>query len=284
MLKEFVVVSWHGHTGDAGIPAVVNEVWEAKRRPGVGPGSNVDACVLDAAGKLVSWWNAMAPRPAGGRGGGMQGDALVRHWKDSLGEARRSLGLGAAGEARPVVLPGLPDGADSGVRVFTRLDDPGMPAYNAPVVELVAMGADAWKPLARPAKAGTVDAAACLPWLSKMFPGGVMERTDPDTKKVYEITGATGTLTLEPAGSAGESRFALLRGRVTLTDSGGGGFSFSGELQVVVEFRGNAAVPASLRGVFEGRYPRKGPQGSGGFEFDLTGVFEGVFAEGKDRR
>ena len=162
----------------------------------------------------------------------------------------------------------------SGIRVFTRLNDRGMPAYYAPVVELVPFAEEDWTTLALPKSKRTLDASKLLPWLSKMFPGGVMERTDPVTKFVYVVTGATGELTMEPAGTRGESRFALLHGKVTLTDSGGGDFSFSGELRVVLEFRGEAAVPASLKGVFEGKYPRKGPQGSGGFEFDLTGVFE----------
>ncbi|KAF0244863.1 MAG: hypothetical protein FD180_2165 [Planctomycetota bacterium] len=274
MLKEFVVVSWHGHRDDANLPAVVQEVWSAKFKPGAGNGqqSNVDACVMDAGGKIVRKWDAMAKGP-GPRDRGNPGDsATAVRWRENLAEARKALGLGEPEAPRPVKLPGLPEGAASGIRVFTRLDDRGMPAYYAPVVELVPMASEDWALLALPAKPAKLDASAFLPWLSKMFPGGVMERTDQQTKQVYDVTGAKGELVLEPAGANGETKFALLHGKVTLTDSGGGEFSYSGELRVVVEYRGGKV--AGLKGIFEGTYPRKGPQGSGGMVFDLTGVFE----------
>ncbi|MEK7468488.1 MAG: hypothetical protein AAB074_13845 [Planctomycetota bacterium] len=274
MLKEFVVVSWHGHRDDKDIPEVVQEVWAAKFKPGPGGGqqSNVDACVLDAQGKLVRKWDAMTPRKSGGRPEPLTGGALAGHWRDNLAEARKTLGLGEPGEPRPVKLPGLPEGTDSAIRVFTRLNDKGMPAYYAPVVEVVPMETEDWALLAVPAKPAKLEASAFLPWLSKMFPGGVMERTDQVTKKVYDVTGAKGELLLEPAGVKGELKFALLHGNVTLTDSGGGEFSYSGELSVVVEYRGGKV--AGLKGTFEGRYPRTSPQG--GREFDITGVFERV--------
>lgn len=266
------MASWHGHRDDEGIPEAVQEVWRAKFRPGAGGGTNVDVCVLDDGGKVVRTFGAI---PAPGRGpgkGDFRGDAVVNHWKTEVAAARETLGLGEAGEPRVVALPALPEGADGGIRVFTRLDDPGMPAYNAPVVEVVAMTEAAWDAFARPEKAVTLDASALLPWLSKMFPGGVMERTDPETKRVYDVTGAEGDLTFEPAGAKGESRFALIRGVVTLTDSGGGTFSWKGELRVVLEYRGEA--PPVLRGVFEGIYPRKSPNGER--EFPITGVLESV--------
>ncbi|MCE9584615.1 MAG: hypothetical protein K8T20_19160 [Planctomycetes bacterium] len=271
------MTAWHGHRDDEGIPAPVAELWKAKFRPGAPQGSNVDVAVLDSKGATVRTFGALAPSPGPGRGGSdLRGGAVAKWWRQELGEARKTLGLDEPGDARAVSLPGLPAGVDSGIRVFTRLNDRGMPAYYAPVVELVPFAKEDWTSLARPKKERTVDASKFLPWLSKMFPGGVMERTDPVTKFVYEVTGATGDLAYEPAGTKGESRFALLHGKVTLTDSGGGDFSFSGELRVVLEFRGDAAVPVSLKGVFEGTYPRKGPDGSGGFEFELTGIFESV--------
>lgn len=261
------MASWHGHRDDGDIPEPVQEVWRAKFRPGAGGGTNVDVCVLDDAGKVVRAFGAI---PAQGRGpgkGDFRGDAVVNHWKTEVAAARATLGLGEAGEPRAVTLPA---GADGSLRVFTRLDDPGMPAYNAPVVEVVE-NID-WEAFARPAKPVTVDASICLPWLSKMFPGGVMERTDPETKRVYDVTGAEGDLTFEPAGAKGESKFAFLHGVVTMTDSGGGGFSWKGELRVVLEYRGDG--PPTLRGIFEGIYPRKGPNGDR--EFPITGVFESL--------
>lgn len=268
------MASWHGHRDDEDIPPVVQEVWAAKFKPGAGQASNVDACVLDPEGRLVRRWDAMAPRDGRGRGEDLRGDPIPRHWKENLAEARKALGLGDPGKPREVSLPALAEGLRSGIRVFTRLRDPGMPAYAAPVVELVPMGEEDWALLARPEKGASLEASALLPWLSAMYPGGVMERTDPDTKFAYRVTGAKGTLALEPAGEKDGAAFAFLHGRVTLTDSGGGDFSYSGELRVVIEYRDRKA--ASLKGVFEGRYPRQGPKGKGGFEFDLTGIFESV--------
>lgn len=267
------MTSWHGHRDDQDIPEVARAVWKKKFQPGGGGGSNVDACVLDSKGSLVRAFDAMPVRRDGG-GVKLHGSSLAEFWKAELGEARTALKLKAPGEARPVKLPGLPDDAKSGMRVFTRLYDNGMPAYAAPVVEVVTMDAAAWTPLAIPLKPRPVDPMDLLPWLSKMFPGGVMERTDQETKRVYDVTGATGELTLSPAGASSGIRYSLLQGRVALTDSGGGGFEFGGDLSLVLGYPPDASEAESARGFLEGTYPRRTPQGDRVFR--LVGVFEGL--------
>jgi len=276
-LDGFVVASWHGHRDDASIPDPVRALWALKFQPNAGPGSNVDVCVLDPDGRFVCGFDSL-PFHGGGRGSGgpdLHGDGVARHWTAELKAARVAMKMADPGAPRAVVLPGLPEGVASGLRVFTRLDDPNMRAYYAPTIEVVPMDAAAWKPLALPSMVVPVDAGALLPWLSRMYPGGVMERTDPTTKRVYDVTGAAGTLALSPAGAGGGARFAVLEGRVTLTDSGGGDFSYAGELRAVVSYREGTDVPVSLRGVFEGTYPRLGP-GRERRVFPITGVFESL--------
>lgn len=271
------MASWHGHRDDASLPDPVRALWALKFQPNAGPGSNVDVCVLDADGRFVCGFDSL-PFHGGGRGSGgpdLRGDAVARHWAAELEAARASMKMSDPGPLRAVALPGLPDGVASGLRVFTRLDDPNMRAYYAPTVEVVPMAAAAWKPLAQPSTVVPVDAAVLLPWLSRMYPGGVMERTDQTTKRVYDVTGAAGTLALSPAGAAGGVRFAVLEGRVTLTDSGGGDFAYAGELRAVLTYRDRAESPDSLRGVFEGSYPRLGP-GRERRMFPITGVFESL--------
>ena len=153
----------------------------------------------------------------------------------------------------PLALPQL---EEPGIRVFVQLLDDRMRAYRAPVVEAVALGKDDWKVLEYPRKKRNVDAGKLKKWLSQVYPPGVMERTSQQTKKVYQISKVEGDLVLAPAGSNGKTRYALLSGRVKLTDEGPGDFSYEGELEIVLTYGSTQAKVASLKGVFDGIYPR----------------------------
>src|SRR5262249_61588219 len=74
---------------------------------------------------------------------------------------------------------GLPDlkaldsGAPAGVRLFIRQDEPGNAVFSKlPVVEVVPMKADDWKPLAFAAKGKEVEAEALKNWLVWPYPAG----------------------------------------------------------------------------------------------------------------
>lgn len=269
-----IVSAWHGHRDDADLPSAVRKVWAEKFAPGRGRGaqSNVDVAILDASGDVLRWFDSL--EHVGGRLE-LRADRVEAHWKRHLGEARAALELPATVEAGMTVrLPASLPGA-SGVRVFAWLEDPRMPAYAAPTVEVVAMTDADWAPLAAPTKESKLAAAVALAWLKQVYPPGVMERTDQQTKYPFTIARAEGELTLAPAGTRDGVTFSLLTGRVTLFDTGGDGFSFRGDLTVVLEHEVERTTPTSLRGVFEGTYPRAaGPRGRR--EFPMRAVFESL--------
>lgn len=276
-LRPFIVTSWHGHRFDPDVPDVVQAVWRSKFRPSPdGPRqSNVDLAVLDSSGRLVHHFDGFArPRIDGPRVNPGQGGRFRPQRPEGLAEytarqvqrsvrrlprtdRRRVRGSWQRADLR---LPDLKStdstGSLPGIRVFVRLMDDRMKAYQAPVVEVVPLSADDWQVLAYPLRTREVDARKLSKWLTQIYPSGVMERTDPRTKKVYKIKSTEGTLTLSPAGSDQRLRYAVLEGEVELTDQGSDGFSYRGKLQVVLSYRVGETQARSLRGVFDGIYPR----------------------------
>src|SRR5262249_37855558 len=125
---------------------------------------------------------------------------------------------------------GLPDlkaaaqGTPAGVRLFIRQDDPSNSiASKLPVVEVVAMKPDDWKPLAYDAKGKEIEAEALKSWLVWLYPAGIRAA---DEKKLFQKF--SGTLKLEPAGSDGKNRHATLRGKVSLAKGGDTESAFEG--------------------------------------------------------
>jgi hypothetical protein len=254
----FVVTSWFGHRNDEKIPSVVREVWARKFRPRRSQRgtrqSNVDFAVLDARGKLVHWFDAVGStryaRPT---------DLVTNTLKQLRLGASRIRSLGGPIRPRTANLLKLPDAAPgkSGVRVFVRLDDRLMPAYRLPVVEFVDLSARDWLSLQWPQQPRTVDASVLKKWLAEVYPPGVMERVDRKTKKAFSISSISGSLSLKAAVPDADARYAVASGRVRLGDSGGDGFAFEGDLDLVLTYaRDNPAVQ-TMRGVFRGTYPRR---------------------------
>ena len=251
-LQPYIVTSWHGHRNDANIPAAVKTVWRRKFQPPRGGfqqrQSNVDLALLNSEGVLVHTFDA-AQHEQYGRGGIQQ--FTVRE----LSRAAPFLGLGKApAKERPVKLPTL--GGQRGLRVLISLRDDRMRAYRAPGVEVVPTTKADWKPLAWPAKERTVKASALKSWLSQIYPPGVMERTNPQTKVVYAIKFTEGDLKLTPIPAADGKRQAILRGVVRLTDEGPDDFNYQGIVEVVLTYKNGEATPRTLRGYFDGLYPR----------------------------
>ncbi len=249
-------MSWHGHRDDPKLPKPVREVWRRKfgNRRDKNRQSNVDLAVLDSKGELVHWFDGFRRVEPRGFGGGQKRESLASYTERELQIAL--LGLDPAEireEKHPLVLPGLDE---PGIRVFVQLLDDRMRAYRAPVVEAVALAKADWKVLEYPRKKRTVDAADLEKWLSQVYPPGVMERTSQQTKKVYQISKVEGSLTLEPAGSSGKTRYAILSGQVKLTDEGPDDFSYEGQLEIVLTYGSSQARVVSLKGIFDGIYPR----------------------------
>lgn len=255
-LRPFIAASWYGHRDDRDIPDPIREVWRQKfkDRRAKNKQSNVDLAVLDSSGKLVHWFDGFRRiKPQGFRGGQKReslGDYTVRELQIAL----LGIDLKEIREKKhPLVLPGL---EGPGIRVFVQLLDDRMRAYRAPVVEAVALAKADWKALEYPHKKRTVDAGDLEKWLSQVYPPGVMERTSQQTKKVYQISKVEGSLTLEPAGSSGKTRYAILSGQVKLTDEGPDDFSYEGQLEIVLTYGSSQAKVISLKGAFDGIYPR----------------------------
>jgi hypothetical protein len=255
-LVSFRVTSWHGHRNDADQPAAVRSVWRDKFRPGAGRPperqSNVDLAVLDASGRVVYAFDAFPQ----GRALAPGRDRLARY---TVQELRRAVELlqedPPRTEQHPLQLPTLKEG-QSGVRVMVRLMDERMRAYAAPVVEAVALEAADWAPLDWPARTRDVSPSDLLPWLSQVYPPGVMERTDPKTKFAYGVASVSGSLTLKPLSPKSGQRRALLAGKVQFTDEGPDEFRYSGDLEILLTYAPDSAKVVSLRGWFEGIYPR----------------------------
>lgn len=253
-LHPFIVTSWHGHRNDLDIPRVVREVWrekfDSRNRRGPARQSNVDLAVLDSKGRLVHWFDAFH------REDYRQRESLAQYTAHELKKTTDWLRLDSVRPQRRTLK--LPDvgGQSRGVRVFVSLKDNRMAAYRAPVVEVVALTEQDWKPLVWPDEPRTVDAAVLKSWLSQVYPPGMMERTNPWTKEVYKIKLVEGNLLLVAAGSHDRRRYAVLDGTVRLTDEGRDEFSYDGRLQVVLTYNSEDSCVKTLRGVFDGIYPR----------------------------
>lgn len=277
-LTPFIVSSWHGHRGDPDLPDVVRQVWQDKfrsqrqpPRPGPAPGrrqpahSNVDIAIVDPEGNLVHWFDAFPP----GRGPGRN---IARATLDQLQVAHDLLELSGSTDVAPLRLPDLVEGR--GIRAMVTLHDERMPAYAAPVVENVPLQPGDWQALAWSERETTVEAGDLFAWLSQVYPPGVMERTDPRSKEAFRIERVNGRLSLTPAGRNDRHRFMRLTGRIRLQDQGKDGFSYEGDLAVVLAYPLDHPLPVGLQGFFEGQYPRYDRMQGRTRSIPLTAVFE----------
>ncbi len=234
----------------------MQEVWRRKfgNRRAKHRQSNVDLAVFDSSGKLIHWFDGFRPSEAVGFRGPQKRESLGDYTARELQIALLGIDLAEIREKKhPLALPQL---EEPGIRVFVQLLDDRMRAYRAPVVEAVALAKADWKVLEYPRKQRNVDAGKLKKWLSQVYPPGVMERTSQQTKKVYQISKVEGELTLEAAGSNGKTRYAILSGQIKLTDEGPGDFSYEGKLEIVLTYGSTQTKVLSLKGVFDGIYPR----------------------------
>lgn len=223
--------------------------------------------MLDSSGHVVHWFDGFAHDDFGRR------ESLARYTERELRFARSKLNLDALPlRNNPLILPDLKQ--SRGIRVFVQLLDKRMTAYQAPVVEVVPLETEDWKVLEWPQAERTVEAATLSKWLSQVYPPGVMERTDPQSKMAFRIKEVSGTLSLIPAGSDGALRYAVLSGNVRLTDEGSDGFHYDGELQVVLTYASDERSVHSLRGVLEATYPRYDRAADRNFRIPLQAAFE----------
>lgn len=273
LLQPFLVTYWYGHRDDDPPPEIRDYVFGRGSGPGPVRGtSNVKLLVLDPQGRFVDAFDSM---PGRGSPGPMH-ETMPRYFAERLRRVRDQLELSTAKTtSRRVQLP-EPEGDARAVRVFVRLDDPGMPAYYAPVVEVATPGDEAWESLEFPSKRRTLSAGVLKSCFRQVYPPGVMERQNKQTMYQWRIAEAEGTLTLEPAGADGRTRYALLGGKVRLTDEGSDGFSFDGTFTAVLTYDPSHPSPRSLRGTFEAVYPRQDRARGVVRRFPLTAILESL--------
>jgi hypothetical protein len=206
--------------------------------------------VLDPKGQVVHAFHGLP----GGRK--EAGPARSDHQAE-IQKARAKLQLPEAKPARNEGPPkGLPDlqalgsGAPGGVRLFIRQDDPKNSVFSKlPVVEIVSMTPDDWKPFVFAPKGKEIEADVLKRWLVWLYPAGIRAA---DEKKPFQKF--HGKLKVDPAGSDDKFRYALLRGQVLLAKGGDTESAFEGQLEAVLTYRLDAAEVQSVRGVIEGVY------------------------------
>lgn len=269
-LQPFIVTSWHGHRNDTDLPKPVRDVWNWKFQVlGDTRQSNVDLAVLDPDGRVMHSFDAFERFPL------RQDESLAEY---TARELKRGLGLLDLAEIparnNPLRLPDL--NGKRGIRIFVTLKDDRMRAYRAPIVEVIPMNTADWQLLKYPQQPRELQARELHKWLSQVYPPGVMERTDPRTKKVYAISSTEGTLSLSPATGTATMQQATLAGQVQFRDEGNDGFSYQGHLQVVLTYPIDKQQPNSLRGVFEGVYPRRDRFQGRNRQVPLEAVFESI--------
>jgi len=305
-LQPYIVTSWHGHRDDPDIPEAVRRVWQQKYaaghkpRPGKrqnmpsdGPQdqrqrqSNVDIVILDAEGNLVHWFDAARPASwkeqgrfgkRSRRGKKNQRDpwSLAKYTAAQLKLASSKLGLDSRHryKLRPVTLPQL-DGTPA-IRILCTLEDDRMRAYSTPTVEVVPINAVHRSLLAWSDQKRTVDAGELRSWFSQVYPPGIMERTNPQTKEVYRIKSVEGTLTLAPAGYSSGYRLMVLTGTIGLTDEGEDNFRYDGRLEILLAYPEESPNFSAVKGVFEGIYPRWDRMHNRRRNIPLRAVFESI--------
>jgi hypothetical protein len=247
LLKPFVVTAAHSGKDDLGdLEPAIREIFIKSELSKDPKRFNVFMFVLDAKGRVVHEFHGLPGK----------GDGRSDHQAE-IQKARALLKLPEAKPGKEEGAPkGLPDlkamapGAPAGVRLFIRQDDPSNSITSKlPVVEIVSMEADDWKPLAFAAKGRDIEAEVLKNWLVRLYPAGIRAA---DEKKPFQKF--SGTLKLEPAGSDEKFRYALFRGKVVLTKGGDAESAFEGQLELVLTYRMDEAEVQSVRGVVEGTY------------------------------
>jgi hypothetical protein len=247
LLKPFLLVTAHSGKEDLGdLEPAVREVFTQSDLSKDPKRFNVFMFVLDATGRVVHEFHGL---PGNGPG--------RSDHREEIKKARALLKLPQAKPGKAEGPPkGLPDlkalspGAPAGVRLFIRQDDPKNSILSkVPVVEVVSMKPDDWKTVAYAPQGKDIEAEVLRRWLVWLYPAGIRAA---DEKRPFQKF--SGTLKLEPAGSDGKLRYALLRGKVVLAKGGDTESAFEGQVEVVLTYRPGAAEVQSVRGVVEGTY------------------------------
>lgn len=239
-LKPFIVVAWNGRRPQD-MPDDIREVYNA-----VGPRkptSNIVFFVLEALGKLYSWFSAAHPPDLG-----FDPDRQGQYMKEQIDYYCEKLNLPSIKITPKLTLPDLPAG-ERGVRVILSFAENKMQHYRAPVVETKAWTRSEQQALRYPESARDVPAQALQRWLGEIYPAAIMDGPGG-------VESIAGTLTLKPAGSDGSWRYATLIGEVRFVLNHEMRTSYKGNLEMVLFYRADSADFVRVRGAFQGVFPK----------------------------
>jgi hypothetical protein len=207
-----------------------------------GLSTNTFLFVLDHEGRPVGQF-------AGGAG--RSGDCY-----EQLVKASGKLVLPKLPAKQPATLSALPDliatpsGLPAGMRLFLRVNAAKLPeATKLPIVEVVPMTAEEWRPFTLPAEVTELAAAHLKDTLVWLYPAGIRTADESNRFRTF-----TGKLKLEPAGADKEHRYALLRGAVTASKASDKESAFEGTLELVLIYRLDSPQVESVRGVVSGDF------------------------------
>ncbi len=253
-LKPFIVTSWYVSNADFGeMPA---ELLRLQREAGLRHEGNIGCFVLDEKARLVRGfhpWPGPTPNSLG-----FDKDRMGRHLRAEIDKATKEMKLPEVKkEERPIKLPDV----ERGVRIFLKLDS-RTASFRTPVVETVPSKPVDAQVLAWPREEREIPVEKLKAWFDPIFPPGVMDQ-GPGT---YARFG--GRLTIKPAGP----RAAVLSGDVELVMGDRGATAIRGRLEVALAYEADAMK--SLRGVFEGNYPKRDPMRGGVHDIRMTAAIE----------
>ena len=263
ILKPFIVTSWTGRstrTAPAEVRAVYDQV--RKRMP-----SNIVLFVLDSDARVV---DAFVPFPEGNiRSLGFNSSRMGTYVRDKIASAIDGMDLPRVKRSEEEVHP--PDiddlGYKEGLRIFLSLESRLKGNYKMPTVEVVPLTKGEKKALAYSKKSKSVDAVDLKGWLEQIYPPAIMERTG-------YIKSISGMLTLTPAGSKGNRRFALLEGEVQFLFDDAKGTRYKGDLSLVLSYPKDSSNFMTVRGVFEGVYPKSDRMQKRTMDIRMTAALE----------
>jgi hypothetical protein len=251
LLRPFVITAAHSGKDDfADLEPAVREIFIKSDLSKDPNRLNVFIFVLDPRGRVVHEFHGV---PGGGRSAVPGRSDYEAEIQKARAKLKLPEGKPDKGDKAPKGLPdlkALDSGAPAGVRLFIRQDDSKNSVFSKlPVVEVVPMKADDWKPLAFAPTGKEIEAEVLNSWLVWLYPAGI--RAADEQKRFQKFSG---TLKLEPAGSDEMFRYALLRGKVRLAKGGDTESAFEGELEAVLTYGRDATDVRSVRGVVEGTY------------------------------
>ncbi|MFO0808419.1 MAG: hypothetical protein U0746_07335 [Gemmataceae bacterium] len=214
---------------------------------------NLALFAIDADGKLL---RSKIPdiRPPSFR---FDPEAQGRDFQRQLEEMLSGLPLAKTAKSDSVrmVLPDVVgDGRPAGIRIYLTFAKNRLNHYRTPTVEAVLWTETMATALRYADKPRSIAVADLRPVLEQLYPPAIMDGHGGCRR-------IDGDLTLTPAGSDGDKRYAIVKGKVAIELDNENRTRYNGPLSLVVTYSTDDTAPKSLRGVGTWDFPKHNPQG-----------------------